>query len=226
MLNLQGKKILITAGPTYEKIDPVRFIGNFSTGKMGYALAEACANLGASVQLISGPTALRISHPNIECTDVMSAQDMYEAAIQQFPAMDGAILCAAVADYTPKDPSLTKVKSKTDEMTITLVKNKDIAAELGQIKTSKQQMIGFALETNNEVENAQKKLASKNLDYIILNSLQDDNAGFGYDTNKVTIISKDAIQSLPLMSKADVAKEIVSLLGEERKDNNTTTSVE
>lgn len=214
MLDLQGKKILITAGPTYEKIDPVRFIGNFSTGKMGYALAEACANLGATVKLISGPTALSTSHPQIERIDVMSAQDMYEAATSHFPEMDCAILCAAVADYTPKRPSATKVKSKSDELTIELIKNKDIAAELGKMKTSAQTMIGFALETNNEVANAQKKLISKNLDYIILNSLQDDKAGFGYDTNKVTIISSDTIQSLPLMSKTDVAKEIVSLLGE------------
>lgn len=212
MHSLQGKRILITAGPTYEKIDPVRFIGNFSTGKMGYALAENCANRGAKVTLISGPTALNTAHDNITRIDVMSAQDMYEASMKHFPAMDCAILCAAVADYTPKSPSLTKVKSKDEELTIQLVKNKDIAAELGKIKTSSQVMVGFALETNNEVENAQKKLASKNLDYIILNSLQDDKAGFGYDTNKVTIISSNTIQALPLMSKTDVAEEIVSLL--------------
>jgi phosphopantothenoylcysteine decarboxylase/phosphopantothenate--cysteine ligase len=209
---LQGKKILITAGPTYEKIDPVRFIGNFSTGKMGYALAQACADLGGEVKLVSGPTALSISHVNIERIDVMSAQEMYEASMGLFPVMDIAILCAAVADYTPKAPSLTKVKSKTEELTIQLVKNKDIAAALGRIKTPQQTMIGFALETNNEVENAQKKLASKNLDYIILNSLQDDKAGFGYDTNKVTIISVDHIKPLPLMTKSDVAGEIVALL--------------
>lgn len=209
---LQGKKILITAGPTYEKIDPVRFIGNFSTGKMGYALAQACADLGADVKLVSGPTALSISHTNIERIDVMSAHEMYEASMGLFPVMDVAILCAAVADYTPKDPSLTKVKSKTEELTIQLVKNKDIAAELGRVKTPQQTMIGFALETNNEVKNAQKKLASKNLDFIILNSLQDDKAGFGYDTNKVTIISVDSIKPLPLMTKSDVAGEIVALL--------------
>lgn len=209
---LQGKKILITAGPTYEKIDPVRFIGNFSTGKMGYSLAEACAELGAEVKLISGPTALSISHPNIERIDVMSAQDMYEASMGQFKSMDAAILCAAVADYTPKNPSSNKVKSKTAELTIELVKNKDIAAELGKVKSKDQVMIGFALETNDEVANAQKKLSNKNLDYIILNSLQDDKAGFGYDTNKVTIISSESIQPLPLMSKKEVAKEIVKLL--------------
>lgn len=212
MKPLQGKKILITAGPTYEKIDPVRFIGNFSTGKMGYALAEACASLGANVVLISGPTALSISHPKVERIDVMSANEMYEASIKRFRDTDAAILCAAVADYTPKTPSNTKVKSKSDSLTIELVKNKDIAAELGKIKGAKQKMIGFALETNNEVENAQKKLSSKNLDYIILNSLQDDKAGFGYDTNKVSIISKENITSLQLMSKSDVAKEIAKLL--------------
>ena len=209
---LLGKKILITAGPTYEKIDPVRFIGNFSTGKMGYALAEACANLGAEVSLISGPTHLSVKHPNITRLDVMSAQEMYEAAIELFHQMDSAILCAAVADYTPKHPSLTKVKSAHESLTIELVKNKDIAAELGKLKTNQQTMIGFALETNNEVENAQKKLSSKNLDYIILNSLQDEKAGFGYDTNKVTIISPSKITPLPLMSKAMVADAIVKLL--------------
>lgn len=209
---LEGKKILITAGPTYEKIDPVRFIGNFSTGKMGYALAESCAKHGALVTLISGPTSLNISNPNITRVDVMSAQEMYEASIAIFPTMDAAILCAAVADYTPKTPSVTKVKSHSDSLTIELVKNKDIAAELGKLKTATQVMIGFALETNNEIPNAQKKLSSKNLDYIILNSLQDDKAGFGYDTNKVTIISKEKITPLPLLSKTEVAQHITSLL--------------
>lgn len=209
---LNGKKILITAGPTYEKIDPVRFIGNFSTGKMGYALAESCAQQGAIVSLVSGPTSLETSHPNITRIDVMSAQEMYEASIAEFPNMDAAILCAAVADYTPKDPSTTKVKSNADNLTIELVKNKDIAAELGKIKTSSQTMIGFALETNNEIPNAQKKLASKNLDYIILNSLQDDKAGFGYDTNKVTIISQTDITPLPLLSKKEVAEHITALI--------------
>lgn len=214
---LQGKEILITAGPTYEKIDPVRFIGNFSTGKMGYALAEACANKGAHVKLISGPTTQNIIHPNIKRIDVLSAQEMYAAAMAIFPTMNTAILCAAVADYTPKAPSATKIKSKTSELSIDLVKTKDIAAALGQLKTAQQVMIGFALETNNEVENAQKKLREKNLDYIILNSLQDENAGFGYDTNKVTIISKNTITPLPLMSKTEVAKEIVALLGEKNE---------
>lgn len=209
---LEGKRILITAGPTYEKIDPVRFIGNFSTGKMGYALAEECALQGADVTLVSGPTSLSVTHPNIERIDVMSAHEMYEVCIKRFNDMHTAILCAAVADYTPKHKANKKVKSDNDEMTIVLVKNKDIAAELGKIKQAHQTMIGFALETNNEVANAQKKLSKKNLDYIILNSLQDDKAGFGYDTNKVSIISEEKINTLPLMSKVDVAKQIVSVL--------------
>lgn len=209
---LKGKKILITAGPTYEKIDPVRFIGNFSTGKMGFALAEACAEAGAEVLLIAGPTQLQTKHPNIERIDLMSGEEMYLACAQHFPAMDSAIFCAAVADYRPKEQAKSKVKRKSDEMTITLVKNKDIAAEMGKIKSPRQRMIGFALETNNEVQNAQSKLAKKNLDYIILNSLQDVNAGFGYDTNKVTIISNDSITPLPLMSKIEVAQEITKLL--------------
>lgn len=209
---LEGKRILITAGPTYEKIDPVRFIGNFSTGKMGYALAEECALQGASVTLVSGPTSLSVTHPNIERIDVMSAHEMYEACIKCFDNMHTAILCAAVADYTPKHKADKKVKSDNDEMTLVLVKNKDIAAELGKVKQAHQTMIGFALETNNEVANAQKKLSKKNLDYIILNSLQDDKAGFGYDTNKVSIISEEKIDTLPLMSKVDVAKQIVSVL--------------
>ncbi len=210
-MSLKTKKILITAGPTYEKIDPVRFIGNFSTGKMGFALAEKCAQQGAQVTLISGPTSLSVSNPNIERINVLSAQEMYEQAISFFPDMDAAILCAAVADYRPKTLSPTKVKSKSENLTIELVKNKDIAAELGKIKKAEQKMIGFALETNDEIKNAQQKLASKNLDYIILNSLQDDKAGFGYDTNKVTIISPNSITPLPLMSKKEVAERIVEL---------------
>lgn len=209
---LEGKRILITAGPTYEKIDPVRFIGNFSTGKMGFALAEACANAGAKVLLIAGPTQLNTTHPNIERKDVMSGEEMYQACALDFQQMDGAIFCAAVADYRPKNEATSKVKRKTEEMTITLVKNKDIAAEMGKLKRPDQRLIGFALETNNEMSNAQGKLAKKNLDYIILNSLQDKNAGFGYDTNKVTIISKENTQALPLLSKQEVAAKIAQLL--------------
>ena len=212
MKSLQGKTILITAGPTYEKIDPVRFIGNFSTGKMGYALAETCAQQGAIVKLVSGPTHLHTSHPNIERIDIMSGAEMYVACTKLFPQCNIAIFCAAVADYTPKNPSLTKVKRKTNELTIDLIKNKDIAAEMGLLKQEGQIMIGFALETNNEVKNAQGKLQKKNLDYIVLNSLQDENAGFGYDTNKVTIISPTSITPLPLMTKLEVAKEIIRIV--------------
>lgn len=212
---LAGKHILITAGPTYEKIDPVRFIGNFSTGKMGYAIANACADQGAKVTLISGPTSLSVEHPNIERIDVMSAEEMYQACVKVFHTTDVAILCAAVADYTPKAPSSTKVKSSHAELTIELVKSKDIAAELGQLKQEKQMMVGFALETNNEVENAQKKLKKKNLDFIVLNSLQDDKAGFGYDTNKVTMISENEIKALPLMQKSEVAEKIVEQVMEQ-----------
>lgn len=209
MKSLHGKTVLITAGPTYEKIDPVRFIGNFSTGKMGYALAECCAQQGALVKLISGPTHLNISHPNIERIDIMSGAEMHTACAQVFPQCNLAIFCAAVADYTPKNPSLTKVKRKTDELTIELVKNKDIAAEMGKLKHEGQIMIGFALETNNEIINAQGKLQKKNLDYIILNSLQDEKAGFGFDTNKVSIISSKTITPLPLMTKREVAEKII-----------------
>jgi len=209
---LAGKIVLITAGPTYEKIDPVRFIGNFSSGKMGYAIAEAAAEQGAMVKLVSGPTHLTVTHPNIERFDVLSAEEMYQVCCRLHPESEVSIFCAAVADYTPKHPFSSKVKRHEDEMTITLVKYKDIAAELGQKKAAHQVHIGFALETHNEMANAQGKLAKKNLDYIILNSLQDDKSGFGYDTNKVSIISKDEITALPLMSKAEVAKAIIQLL--------------
>ncbi len=211
-MSLQGKTLLITAGPTYEKIDPVRFIGNFSTGKMGYAIAEACAESGAFVKLVSGPTNLNISHKNIERIDVMSGEEMYQACASIHAHCDISIFCAAVADYTPKHPSATKTKRQNDELTIELVKNKDISAELGKVKKAHQVHVGFALETNDELPNAQGKLERKNLDYIILNSLQDKNAGFGFDTNKVTIISKKQVSPLPLMSKKEVAKEIVKLL--------------
>ncbi len=211
-MTLQGKTILITAGPTYEKIDPVRFIGNFSTGKMGYAIAEQCAEQGADVILVSGPTSLSISHKKIQRINVMSGEEMYQACAKNHATSDIAIFCAAVADYTPKNPSDTKVKRKADELVIELVKNKDIAAELGKLKAENQIHIGFALETDNEEYNAKGKLAKKNLDFIILNSLQDANAGFGYDTNKVTIISANSVTPLPLMSKKEVAAEITKLL--------------
>ena len=208
---LSKKKVLITAGPTYEQIDPVRFIGNWSTGKMGFALAEECAQRGADVTLIAGPVNLTTEHPNIRRIDVKSAHQMYEAAMANFPDSDAAILCAAVADFTPAVTSDTKIKRKGD-MTITLKPTEDIAAALGAIKRPDQRMVGFALETDNEASNAQGKLERKNLDFIVLNSLRDEGAGFGYDTNKVTLIDHKGSQELPLQSKKNVAKAIIDKL--------------
>ena len=208
---LSKKKVLITAGPTYEAIDPVRFIGNYSTGKMGFALAEECAARGADVTLIAGPVNLKTVHPGINRIDVTSARQMYEAAMKHFPESDAAILCAAVADFTPAVTSDTKIKRK-GEITITLKPNPDIAASLGATKRPDQRMVGFALETNDEFSNAQDKLKRKNLDFIVLNSLRDEGAGFGYDTNKVTLIDSKGSQELPLQSKKDVAKAIISKL--------------
>ena len=208
---LSKKKVLITAGPTYEQIDPVRFIGNWSTGKMGFALAEECAQRGADVTLIAGPVNLTTEHPNIRRIDVKSAHQMYEAAMANFPDSDAAILCAAVADFTPAVTSDTKIKRKGD-MTITLKPTEDIAAALGAIKRPDQKMVGFALETDHEADNAQGKLERKNLDFIVLNSLRDEGAGFGYDTNKVTLIDRKGSQDLPLQSKKNVAKAIIDKL--------------
>ena len=208
---LSKKKVLITAGPTFEQIDPVRFIGNWSTGKMGFALAEECAARGADVTLIAGPVSLNTVHPGIKRIDVKSAHQMYEAAMANFPDVDAAILCAAVADFTPAQTSDTKIKRKGD-MTITLKPTEDIAAALGAIKRPDQRMVGFALETNDEQSNAQSKLERKNLDFIVLNSLNDQGAGFGYDTNKVTLIDRNGSQELPLQSKKNVAKAIIDKL--------------
>ena len=208
---LSKKKVLITAGPTYEAIDPVRFIGNYSTGKMGFSLAEECAARGADVTLIAGPVNLKTVHPGINRIDVTSARQMYEAAMENFPQSDAAILCAAVADFTPAVTSDTKIKRK-GEITLTLKPNPDIAASLGAIKRPGQRLVGFALETNDEFSNAQDKLKRKNLDFIVLNSLRDEGAGFGYDTNKVTLIDSKGSQELPLQSKKDVAKAIISKL--------------
>ncbi len=208
---LSGKKILVTAGPTYERIDPVRFIGNFSTGKMGYALAEECAARGAEVTLISGPTSLSVTHPRIRLIKVESANEMYEAAITAFPQMDAAILSAAVADYRPEQKADEKIKRTNGEnIAITLIPNPDIAAALGKMKKPGQLLIGFALETTNEEENAQKKLEKKNMDYIILNSLKDKGAGFGYDTNKITLLSRNGEKkTFELKPKKEVAKDII-----------------
>ena len=210
---LSGKKVLITAGPTYEKIDPVRFIGNYSSGKMGFALAEVCAEQGAEVTLISGPVMLEAKHPSIKRIDVESAQEMYDAATQCFKKADIAILCAAVADFTPKKTADKKIKRKGDDLTIKLQPTQDIAAALGAVKKRKQMLVGFALETDNELENAQDKLKRKNLDLIVLNSLQDKDAGFRVDTNKVTIIDRHhGLTAYDTKSKREVAEDIIEFI--------------
>ena len=208
--DLKGKRVMITAGPTYEKIDPVRFIGNYSSGKMGFALAEACAKRGAEVELISGPVTIDIQHPNIKRTNVESAQQMYEACMQVFPTCNAAILCAAVADFTVDHVADEKIKREKDDLVLQLKPTQDIAANLGAIKTASQVMVGFALETHNEITNAQKKLQKKNLDFIVLNSLQDEGAGFRIDTNKITIISATEEKPFPVKPKKEVAEDIVS----------------
>ncbi|MDN5212143.1 bifunctional phosphopantothenoylcysteine decarboxylase/phosphopantothenate--cysteine ligase CoaBC [Fulvivirgaceae bacterium BMA12] len=208
----KGKKILITAGPTYEKIDPVRFIGNHSSGKMGYALANGMADKGAEVILVSGPTSLTVSHPNINLINVNSAEEMYDQCIQHYGQVDVAVLAAAVADYTPKDKSEQKIKKQNNGLNIALVKTQDIALELGKIKKPYQINVGFALETQQEMENAQKKLVSKNFDLIILNSLRDEGAGFGHDTNKITIIDKNNSRNFELKSKQEVAEDIIAAI--------------
>ena len=207
---LSGKKVLITAGPTHEKIDPVRFIGNHSSGKMGYALAEECASRGADVYLVSGPVQIKAKHPNIKTISVESAQEMYEASNKEFDTSDICILCAAVADFRPENQADEKIKREKDDLVIRLKPTQDIAASLGAKKKDNQILVGFALETNNEAENAQGKLIRKNLDFIVLNSLKDANACFGYDTNKITIIEKNGnSEAFCLKSKTEVAKDII-----------------
>ena len=213
-LDLKGKRILITAGPTYEKIDAVRFIGNYSSGKMGFALAEECARRGAEVELVCGPVALQTQHPHIHRTDVESAAEMYEAATARFPETDAAILCAAVADFTPEKVCTEKMKRETTgELELRLLPTRDIAAALGQMKRPEQRLVGFALETTNELVHASDKLQRKGLDFIVLNSLRDKGAGFAVDTNKITILSADGTQKeFPLKPKTEVAKDIVATL--------------
>jgi phosphopantothenoylcysteine decarboxylase/phosphopantothenate--cysteine ligase len=211
-LPLKGKKVLITAGPTYEAIDPVRFIGNHSSGKMGFDIATAAANLGAEVVLVSGPTHLQMKHNSVNVIRVTSADEMYKACHQYFSTMDVAIAAAAVADYKPKNVAQQKIKKSEATFTIELEKNKDILLSLGQIKKN-QFLIGFALETENEIENAKIKIEKKNLDLIVLNSLNDKGAGFGQPTNKVTFIDKDFnIFENPLKSKELVAEDIVNII--------------
>ena len=208
-LPLKGKKILITAGPTYEAIDPVRFIGNHSTGKMGFDIAQSAANLGASVILVSGPTHLKIENYLVKVVPVVSAQEMYEACHHYFSEVDVVIAAAAVADYRPKNVSLQKIKKEVNEFSIQLERTKDILASLGEIKKN-QFLIGFALETENEIENAKLKIQKKNLDLIVLNSLQDEGAGFGKSTNKITFIDKNfKVEPMELKSKEAVANDIL-----------------
>ncbi len=209
--SLRGKRALVTAGPTHEAIDPVRFIGNNSSGKMGFAIAEALASRGAKVDLVSGPTHLTTQHPDVQITRVTSAEEMYNACASIFPKMDITVLSAAVADFRPAVRADQKIKKGEGGLTLELTKTYDIASELGKIKKQGQLLVGFALETNNERDNAQKKLNSKNFDFIVLNSLKDEGAGFGHDTNKITIIGKnDLVKEFNLKSKKEVANDIVN----------------
>ncbi len=210
--SLEGKHFVVTAGATIEAIDPVRYISNHSTGKMGYAIASTLALRGAEVTLISGRT--QLSTPEgVTRVDVVSAQDMYEAALSAFAKADGAVMCAAVADYTPLEASPKKIKKGDGELSISLKRTHDIAAELGSQKGSKI-LVGFALETNDELDNATEKLKRKNFDFVVLNSLRDAGAGFGVDTNKVTLVCRDSRTELPLMSKSDVAERITDKIEE------------
>lgn len=210
---LKNKKVLITAGPTFESIDPVRFIGNHSTGKMGFALAQVLLNKGALVTLVTGPTNLIIEHAQLERIDVVSAQEMFDSVKKSWANQDLGIFAAAVADYKPKFKEEQKIKKNNDEFVLELVKNPDILGWAGETKNKNQLLIGFALETNDEYSNAESKLKNKNLDFIVLNSLNDSGAGFAYDTNKVTLLShKNKKIELSLKSKYEIAEEIVMYL--------------
>ena len=209
--NLEGKTVLITAGPTYEAIDPVRFIGNHSSGKMGFSLAEEAANRGAKVIMISGPSSEKTNHQNIEVHRVTSAKEMFAKVFEYYENADIAIASAAVADYAPKEIAQEKIKKNDDSLTIELVKNPDILKTMGERKT-KQFLVGFALETQNEEENAKGKLQKKNLDMIVLNSLRDEGAGFKGTTNKIKILTKSTITEFPLKSKEHVAKDILNFV--------------
>ncbi|MFB6317788.1 phosphopantothenoylcysteine decarboxylase [Saccharicrinis sp. FJH54] len=210
-----NKKVLITAGPTYEKIDPVRFIGNYSSGKMGFAIAGECALRGADVTLVAGPVQLQTPSPGIKRIDVTSAGEMYRATLEAFRDADIAILSAAVADFTPEDVQSRKVKRGKEDMVLRLKPTKDIAGTLGQLKKDTQIMVGFALETHNEADNAIGKLQRKNLDFIVLNSLNDPEAGFMHDTNKITIFDrKGKHKAYDLKSKQQVAADIIDYLSE------------
>ncbi len=210
---LEGKKALVTAGPTYEALDPVRFIGNYSSGKMGIAIAESLYLSGAEVQLVVGPVSKSVGYKNIQVTSVASAEEMYNACMTHFVSSDIAVMAAAVADYTPATVSTSKIKKSDEHLYLELIKTKDILQSLGAIKSDKQMLVGFALETDNEKENAQKKLSGKNADLIVLNSLKDTAAGFGKDTNKVTIFDRhNKSYSFEAKSKTHVADDIVDLI--------------
>ena|SRR5688572_4569734 len=207
---LSGKRALVTAGPTYEALDPVRFIGNHSTGKMGFAIAQVLADAGASVTLVSGPTHIMINHPLITRIDVVTAEEMYNASIVAFPSSDIAILAAAVADYKPAQYAKQKIKKSGDVITLKLTRTIDIARQLGKLKCDDQFLAGFALETENEKANAEKKLREKNLDFIVLNSLNDEGAGFGHNTNRISILYKNGnVKTFDLKNKLEVAYDIV-----------------
>ena len=210
---LKGKAVLVTAGPTYEAIDPVRFIGNHSTGKMGYAIAETFANLGASVTLVSGPTSLNIQHPHVRIIRTTSAAEMADVCVKTFPVADITVLSAAVADYRPTNVASQKIKKSGSAITLELTQTQDIAATLGQSKKTGQLLVGFALETENERANAEKKLVSKNFDLIVLNSLNDKGAGFATDTNKISILDRqNRLRDFPLKSKQEVARDIINTI--------------
>jgi len=210
-LPLSGKKALVNAGPTWESIDPVRFIGNRSSGKMGIAIAEALANAGAQVDLVCGPSSISTNHPLIQRIDVESAEEMYLACTKRFSSMDIAVLSAAVADYKPKSIADQKIKKSSAELSIELIPTQDILAALGKSKSPNQLLVGFALETNNALENAKSKLQKKNLDFIVLNSLEDEGAGFSYDTNKITLVEPDnKLSKFELKSKTEAAADIVN----------------
>ena len=209
---LRGKRIMITAGPTYEKIDPIRFIGNYSSGKMGFALAEECARQGAEVELIAGPVALMTNHPLIHRTNVESCEEMYQAATRLFDSCHAAILCAAVADFRPETIATEKIKREHDDLIIRLKPTYDIAAELGKMKRNDQRLIGFALETNDEQQNAQGKLKRKNFDFIVLNSLRNEGTCFQSDENQISIISYQGQKDYERKPKSEVATDIVNEL--------------
>lgn len=210
--DLLGKRVLITAGPTYEKLDPVRFIGNYSSGKMGFALAEECAKRGAEVTLVAGPVGLKTKHPSIHRVDVESCNQMYDVAVEAFTKSNAAILCAAVADFRPAEIASQKIKRVGDALDIHLVPNPDIAERLGQMKSPQQVLVGFALETNDEQQNAEKKLQKKNLDFIVLNSLRNEGTCFRSDENQIAIISGRGRKNYEKKPKQQVAADIVDEL--------------